>query len=213
MESDHGHNDVRYSSLNRCIDSLSAHLSILGPKHAALEVYRFLHILVFQCFIQHRERYSCCGIAAIRIAATGLTTRTENCCHGYLCSWGIVSALFLKLMGPGFSLTMYRSACITSIIRLYRMSVLLSATNFSYDGADIAMWSAAELNTAIVCACMPSLKPVCRKLVPGGLLSSWHSVNTTQTTDPRRVGHIKRLGNMTIDDIDESNGSVTVRGE
>lgn len=199
MESDHYCFDVRYGSLNRCIDCLSAHISILGPKHAKLEVYWLLRVLVFQCFLQYCKWYSCCGITTLRTAATGLTTRTESRCHGHLCCWRIVSALSWNLIRRGLLLTIHRSACITSIIRLYRMSVLLSRSNFSYDGADIAMWSAAELNTAIVCACMPSLKPVCRRLIPGGFLSSWHSINTTQNTDARRMDHVKRLGNMTVD--------------
>ncbi|KAJ6022078.1 hypothetical protein N7540_007582, partial [Penicillium herquei] len=61
--------------------------------------------------------------------------------------------------------------CITSIIRLVSLKKIADSTDPTYDNVGAASWSAIECNTGIICACLPTLKPLISKLVPG-LLSS-----------------------------------------
>lgn len=86
--------------------------------------------------------------------------------------------------------------------------MLLKSTDITYNNANIAMWSGVELDTAIICACMPSLKPICQKLAPGWLSTTDTSADTAQDSDTMKLSHVKRLGNLRIDTVSESNGSV-----
>ncbi|KAG4428195.1 hypothetical protein IFR05_016323 [Cadophora sp. M221] len=64
--------------------------------------------------------------------------------------------------------------CIISIVRLHALSKIATATDFTYDAFDIALWTCIEVNGAIVGACLPMLKPLVNKLWPR-LLSSGRS--------------------------------------
>lgn len=61
---------------------------------------------------------------------------------------------------PGVSDSAFRSACVTSILRLHSIYRGYHSSDFSYQIADIETWCAVEVNTAIMCACMQSLKPL-----------------------------------------------------
>ncbi|KAJ5609503.1 hypothetical protein N7528_010070 [Penicillium herquei] len=61
--------------------------------------------------------------------------------------------------------------CITSIVRLVSLKKIADSTDPTYDNVGAASWSAIECNTGIICACLPTLKPLISKFVPG-LLSS-----------------------------------------
>lgn len=65
-------------------------------------------------------------------------------------------------------LTDSRSACIVAIIRLHSLYVNNSAPidEQPVKGVDIAIWSGLEINVAIVCACVPALKPLFVKVFP-----------------------------------------------
>ena len=52
------------------------------------------------------------------------------------------------------------STCITSILRLHSINVIANSNDVTWDNVGAATWSAVELNTAIICACLPTLKPI-----------------------------------------------------
>src|SRR4051794_3826966 len=74
------------------------------------------------------------------------------------------------------------SVCIVSILRLPSLVKAAVSTDFTWDNIGIASWSCVELNTGILCACLPTLKPLLSQLFPG-LLSTGRS-----NSDYRRYG-------------------------
>lgn len=50
--------------------------------------------------------------------------------------------------------------CLISILRLYSLRVAADTTDPNWDYVDAAMWSVAEVNVAVFCACLPTLKPL-----------------------------------------------------
>ncbi|KAH7121980.1 hypothetical protein B0J13DRAFT_680159 [Dactylonectria estremocensis] len=60
-------------------------------------------------------------------------------------------------------------ACIVAIIRLYSLWAYSSVpiAERPVKGVDIAIWSGLECNIAIICACIPSLKPLSSRAFPG----------------------------------------------
>ncbi|KAJ5775559.1 uncharacterized protein N7511_000570 [Penicillium nucicola] len=57
--------------------------------------------------------------------------------------------------------------CITSIVRLTSLKKIADSTDPTYDNVAAAAWSAVECNTGIICACLPTLKPLLARLFPG----------------------------------------------
>lgn len=69
----------------------------------------------------------------------------------------------------------YNSTCITSIVRLYYLVQYLSpaaqaSEDFTYDLANIIIWSAIEPCFGIICACLPTLGPIFRGRSPESLI-------------------------------------------
>lgn len=50
--------------------------------------------------------------------------------------------------------------CLISILRLYSLKIAANTTDPNWDYVDAAMWSVAEVNVAVFCACLPTLKPL-----------------------------------------------------
>lgn len=61
--------------------------------------------------------------------------------------------------------------CITSIIRLISLKKIADSTDPTYDNVGAATWSAIECNTGIICACLPTLRPLLSKILPNFLAS------------------------------------------
>ncbi|KAJ5524625.1 hypothetical protein N7494_011275 [Penicillium frequentans] len=80
--------------------------------------------------------------------------------------------------------------CVTSIVRLVSLKTISDSTDPTWDNVGAASWSAIECNTGIICACLPTLKPLISKLAPGLLSTlngsrrqkSGHSSNSRRTT-------------------------------
>lgn len=70
-----------------------------------------------------------------------------------------------------YRLTFPFSVCITSIIRLVSLKRIADSADPTFDNVGAASWSAIECNTGIICACLPTLKPLMSKIMPG-LLST-----------------------------------------
>ncbi|KAJ5939276.1 hypothetical protein N7466_002410 [Penicillium verhagenii] len=55
---------------------------------------------------------------------------------------------------------------ITSILRLSSLRTVASSSDTSYSNVGAAYWTAAECNVAIICACLPFLRPILSVLFP-----------------------------------------------
>ncbi|KAJ5980618.1 hypothetical protein N7481_007916 [Penicillium waksmanii] len=71
---------------------------------------------------------------------------------------------------------------ITSILRLSSLRTVAQSTDTSYSNVDAAYWTAAECNVAIICACLPFLRPIISSIFPK--LLSTNSYNR-YTSNPR----------------------------
>ncbi|KAJ5159893.1 uncharacterized protein N7482_006897 [Penicillium canariense] len=73
---------------------------------------------------------------------------------------------------------------ITSILRLSSLRTVAKSTDTSYSNVGAAYWTAAECNVAIICACLPFLRPIISRIFPK--LLSTNSYNR-YTTNPGRT--------------------------
>ncbi|CRG87261.1 hypothetical protein PISL3812_04278 [Talaromyces islandicus] len=55
---------------------------------------------------------------------------------------------------------------IISIIRLQSVRVLSTSSDFIYDSPSFSMWSSIECSTGIICACLPTLRPLLSRVWP-----------------------------------------------
>lgn len=58
------------------------------------------------------------------------------------------------------------SACAISIVRLIQLHRTKDPKDPLWDSADAAYWSAIEINVGILCACIPTLRPLVKKFAP-----------------------------------------------
>ncbi|KAJ5665289.1 uncharacterized protein N7477_007737 [Penicillium maclennaniae] len=93
-------------------------------------------------------------------------------------------ALILMFAMGGF-------VCVTSIIRLVALKKISDSNDPTYDNVGAASWSAIECNTGIICACLPTLKPLLSHVMPG--LIPTFSGNRPAYGNSRRPNH--RSGN------------------
>ncbi|KAJ9210487.1 hypothetical protein DTO166G4_7954 [Paecilomyces variotii] len=56
--------------------------------------------------------------------------------------------------------------CITSIFRLISLKVIAQSSDPTYDNVGAATWSAIECNVGIICACLPTLRPLISRILP-----------------------------------------------
>ncbi|CAM1506170.1 Fc.00g058110.m01.CDS01 [Cosmosporella sp. VM-42] len=106
------------------------------------------------------------------------------------------------------------AACIIAIIRLYSLYLYSSVPipQRPLKGIDIALWSSLECNIAIMCACVPALKPMFVKAFPGFVSSFTHSSSKNRTGgryahgslhDYDNISHPARSGNHSHLGVDE----------
>ncbi|KEY73986.1 hypothetical protein S7711_02581 [Stachybotrys chartarum IBT 7711] len=57
--------------------------------------------------------------------------------------------------------------CIISVYRIWTLRDAVFSEDPPWDNVGAAMWSAIELNCAIICASLPTLRPLISKIVPG----------------------------------------------
>ncbi|EMD66873.1 hypothetical protein COCSADRAFT_135290 [Bipolaris sorokiniana ND90Pr] len=62
--------------------------------------------------------------------------------------------------------------CIVSILRLHSLYLATITTDPSWENVGVANWSSVELNTAISCACLPTLRPLIVRFLPSLIPSS-----------------------------------------
>ncbi|KAL4776722.1 hypothetical protein BDW60DRAFT_174472 [Aspergillus nidulans var. acristatus] len=79
---------------------------------------------------------------------------------------------------------------ITSVLRLSGLRKVARSTDTSWSNVAAAYWTAAECNVAIICACLPFLRPLVSRLFPKFLSTNSYnkySVNPTRTTAGRSM--------------------------
>jgi hypothetical protein len=59
---------------------------------------------------------------------------------------------------------MTHSGCLISVLRFYSLYVIADSPDVTWDNVGAATWSSGELNVAIICACLPTLKPIVGRL-------------------------------------------------
>lgn len=86
--------------------------------------------------------------------------------------------------------------CVVSVLRLTSLITFLQhPDDSSYYGAPAAYWSGIEMNLAIVCASLPTLKPLITKIIPG--FSSRLSGRRTATGGSSRLATFGARGRNT----------------
>jgi hypothetical protein len=84
------------------------------------------------------------------------------------------------------------SVCIVSILRVHSLFVLARhEQDAMFYSAPPIYWAAIEMNLAIVCACVPALKPLVVKVVPA--FSSRQSGNDSQQSGFGKVPKLPRF--------------------
>ncbi|KAK7906159.1 hypothetical protein LTR67_000885 [Exophiala xenobiotica] len=56
--------------------------------------------------------------------------------------------------------------CIVAILRLHAIYVISKSSDPTYDNVAAAYWSSIELNTGIICASMPTIRPIIARIFP-----------------------------------------------
>ena len=80
-------------------------------------------------------------------------------------------------------LTCY-SVCIVSILRLQSLVAISNSTDQSYDNPAAATWSSVETSVGIICSCLPLLRPLMTKCLPGVFSSHRHDTRSTPRIYP-----------------------------
>ncbi|CAI7578373.1 unnamed protein product [Penicillium crustosum] len=75
--------------------------------------------------------------------------------------------------------------CITSITRLISLKKIADSTDPTYDNVGAASWSAIECNTGIICACLPTLKPLIARVFPS-MVSTFNASRPTRGDTTQR---------------------------
>ncbi|KAF2116650.1 hypothetical protein BDV96DRAFT_645067 [Lophiotrema nucula] len=77
------------------------------------------------------------------------------------------------------------STCIISLIRLSTLHKGINTTDPFWDNAPAAYWSVVELNCGILCACLPTLRPLISKFVPKLLTTRGSTAKSSTGTSNR----------------------------
>ncbi|KAL4812801.1 hypothetical protein BDW67DRAFT_193222 [Aspergillus spinulosporus] len=76
--------------------------------------------------------------------------------------------------------------CITSICRLLSLKRIADSSDPTYDNVGAATWSAVECNVGIICACLPTLRPLISRMIPQ-LLSSYNNPRSRSKSKSKRL--------------------------
>ncbi|RFU32958.1 hypothetical protein B7463_g3387, partial [Scytalidium lignicola] len=85
-------------------------------------------------------------------------------------------------------------ACVTSMVRLKYLTQFGRSYDLTWDNVDVLIWSSIELHTALICACLPSLRSLLVKVFPVVFKTT---LSTSRDTN-RRASHpminLRRIG-------------------
>ncbi|KAK4245699.1 hypothetical protein C7999DRAFT_16104 [Corynascus novoguineensis] len=84
--------------------------------------------------------------------------------------------------------------CLISVFRTVILNKLLYTPDLTWDLVAIANWSTAEVNAAVICGCMPTLRPLLAKAfgpLADRIFSYQHqSLEDPESTRPRTIGSL-----------------------
>lgn len=133
-------------------------------------------LLVRQRRLQYHIRHLDLHLAYPCAQVPPTSSQAEVQPHASLWDGWLVSLLPTALNDILF---MTHSACLISILRLYSLYVIADSPDVTWDNVEAATWSSGELNAAIICACLPTLKPIIGRLYPR-FLHHHHSQRNNQ---------------------------------
>ncbi|KAK3048241.1 hypothetical protein LTR09_010402 [Extremus antarcticus] len=88
---------------------------------------------------------------------------------------------------------------VVSIIRLQKLSQHLTSSNATWDIIPIAIWSQAEVNVGVVCACMPSFARLIRQFwdaTVGTLITKVSDITSGRKSQKNTDGQIEVNGQV-----------------
>ncbi|KAJ4992001.1 hypothetical protein SVAN01_02596 [Stagonosporopsis vannaccii] len=74
--------------------------------------------------------------------------------------------------------------CIVSILRLQSLVAISNSKDQSYDNPAAATWSSVETNVGIICSCLPLLRPLMTRWLPGVFSSQRRNTHSTPRIYP-----------------------------
>ena len=77
------------------------------------------------------------------------------------------------------------STCVVSILRLESLYVISRATDVTWENPLAAIWSSVEINTGILCSCLPTLRSCVVRFFPK-LLGSFRSSHNNSDGDAKQ---------------------------
>ena len=116
----------------------------------------------------------------------------------------LVSEQSIALIAPQLTLLVV-STCIVSILRLQSLYVISRAVDVTWENPLAAIWSSVEVNTGILCSCLPTLKACLTRVSPHIFSNtSAHSSENTPTStanDEQRIRGVsfKRRSKLSFD--------------
>lgn len=64
--------------------------------------------------------------------------------------------------------TIFSIGCFVSVVSIVRLTILMrldiSSTDITHNLTEVVIWSIVEINTGLICACLPSLRPAIKLL-------------------------------------------------
>lgn len=72
------------------------------------------------------------------------------------------------------------STCIISVLRLVSVYAVTNTDDPTYNNGRAALWSALEINIAIICSCIPTLKSIATRFFPRIFTTQAQSEGTPQ---------------------------------
>jgi len=100
--------------------------------------------------------------------------------------------------------------CVTSVLRLIKLYELYKSVDVSYDVVGPLLWSSIEVNTGIICACLPTLKPLVNLISPWLLHSSSRESSCNRQPSFVATPEMKKHSNPTTEGTSESGGVIPV---
>lgn len=96
-------------------------------------------------------------------------------------------ALGLQLLSSCTNLSLtgsHHSVCFISVYRMLTLRKAVDSTDPSWENIGTAIWSIIELDTAIICASLPTLRPLVAKWMPHSGFSSARDNSKTYSATP-----------------------------
>jgi hypothetical protein len=104
-------------------------------------------------------------------------------------------------------LTLY-SAPLISVIRLYTLNDVARSNDISFDNPAHATLSAIEINTGIICACIPAMRPLFALMMPKYFSAATLYTNAPGMSDVERHPCPKHINMMRNNNIHESTSAI-----